>query len=205
MAETILKNEVKIDSPLPIIPNEVAKGAELFLHPITSGITKLSSGTELVVEQGLTAEILGDLTPTKAGITFYDQSARKTGFRIYYDTNNGALIIYDVPGGGNIRIGGGTPITKFPSTVQCRSLDETSMVTGAAASNAAFTVFPDFMELSTTDAGGTQLFRFDTLITDTQTSMLIRRNSGGTYSLSRVTMGAVDSGGTGFKYLRVPN
>lgn len=47
----------------------------------------------------------------------------------------------------------------------------------------------------TTDAG----------IADANTALLIRRNVGGTYTLQQVSMGAVDSGGAGFKVLRVPN
>jgi len=41
--------------------------------------------------------------------------------------------------------------------------------------------------------------------TDGNTALLIRRNVGGTLSLQQVSMGAADSGGAGFKVLRVPN
>lgn len=40
---------------------------------------------------------------------------------------------------------------------------------------------------------------------DTETALLVRRRVGGGYSTVRVSMGAVDSGGSGFKVLRVPN
>lgn len=40
---------------------------------------------------------------------------------------------------------------------------------------------------------------------DGETAMLVRRNVGGAFSLQRVSMGAADSGGAGFKVLRVPN
>ena len=40
---------------------------------------------------------------------------------------------------------------------------------------------------------------------DTETALLLRRNVGGTFSVVRVTMGKPDSGGAGFKVLRVPN
>jgi hypothetical protein len=40
---------------------------------------------------------------------------------------------------------------------------------------------------------------------DGETALLLRRNVGGSYSLQRVSMGADDSGGTGYKVLRVPN
>lgn len=40
---------------------------------------------------------------------------------------------------------------------------------------------------------------------DTETVLSIRRNVGGVFTVSRVSMGAVDSGGAGFKVLRVPN
>lgn len=45
----------------------------------------------------------------------------------------------------------------------------------------------------------------DVGIADTQTALLVRRNVGGAFSLQRVSMGAVDSGGVGFKLLRVAN
>jgi hypothetical protein len=38
-----------------------------------------------------------------------------------------------------------------------------------------------------------------------QTAILVRRNVGGTFSLQRVSVGAPNSGGTGFRVLRVPN
>lgn len=40
---------------------------------------------------------------------------------------------------------------------------------------------------------------------DGETALLIRRNVSGSYSLVRVSMGAADSGGTGYKVLRVSN
>jgi hypothetical protein len=40
---------------------------------------------------------------------------------------------------------------------------------------------------------------------DGEVAMLVRRNVGGSFSLQRVSMGAMDSGGAGFKLLRVPN
>ena len=40
---------------------------------------------------------------------------------------------------------------------------------------------------------------------DGDTGILVRRNVGSTLTLQRVSMGAVDSGGVGFKLLRVPN
>ncbi len=40
---------------------------------------------------------------------------------------------------------------------------------------------------------------------DTETAMLVRRNVGGSFTLQRVSMGVADSGGSGFKVLRVPN
>jgi hypothetical protein len=50
-----------------------------------------------------------------------------------------------------------------------------------------------------------EAFELNTTIADTETAMLVRRNVGGTLSLQRVSMGAADSGGAGFKVLRVPN
>ena len=54
---------------------------------------------------------------------------------------------------------------------------------------------------------GTEVARLtaDSHMADGATALLIRRNVGGTFTLQQVTMGAADSGGTGFKVLRVPN
>lgn len=48
-------------------------------------------------------------------------------------------------------------------------------------------------------------FVADASVADGSTALLVRRNVGGTYSLQQVSMGAADSGGAGFKVLRVPN
>jgi hypothetical protein len=53
--------------------------------------------------------------------------------------------------------------------------------------------------------GGNVVIEGSTVAADGETALLLRRNVGGTLSLQRVSMGAVDSGGTGFKVLRVPN
>lgn len=44
-----------------------------------------------------------------------------------------------------------------------------------------------------------------TVPADTETALLVRRNVGGALTLQRVSMGTMDSGGAGFKLLRVPN
>jgi len=54
-------------------------------------------------------------------------------------------------------------------------------------------------------AGGSDYFQVAADLADTETCLLIRRDVGGTETLQRVTMGATDSGGAGFKVLRVPN
>lgn len=58
-----------------------------------------------------------------------------------------------------------------------------------------------------TEAGGVEVQRHvaDAATVDTETSILLRRNVGGTFSVVRVSMGAADSAGAGFKTLRVPN
>lgn len=42
-------------------------------------------------------------------------------------------------------------------------------------------------------------------LADTETALLVRRNVGGSQTVQRVSMGIADSGGAGFKLLRVPN
>lgn len=53
--------------------------------------------------------------------------------------------------------------------------------------------------------GGNSSLQVAATLADTETALLVRRNVGGTYSLQRVSMGAADSAGSGFKVLRVPN
>lgn len=53
--------------------------------------------------------------------------------------------------------------------------------------------------------GANVAFQFHPTIADTETAMLVRVNRSGVYSLDRVTIGAADSGGAGYKALRVPN
>lgn len=55
------------------------------------------------------------------------------------------------------------------------------------------------------NTGGVNLIAVSNTLADTETSLLLRRNVGGAFSLQRVSMGAADSGGVGFKLLRVPN
>mgnify|MGYP001594117597 CR=1 FL=1 len=87
MSETILTNEIKPDLPLPIIPKNVAESAELSLHPLSSGASKISGGSELQFQQSLTTD--GVVSP--GGISFYSDFSKKMAFKIYHDTNNGKL------------------------------------------------------------------------------------------------------------------
>lgn len=45
----------------------------------------------------------------------------------------------------------------------------------------------------------------DANIADTETAILVTRNLAGVFTLEKVSMGVVDSGGAGFRLLRVPN
>lgn len=60
----------------------------------------------------------------------------------------------------------------------------------------------DTLELHT---NATLCAEIDSTIADGETAFLIRRRVGETYSLQRVSMGVADSGGSGYKVLRVPN
>jgi len=54
--------------------------------------------------------------------------------------------------------------------------------------------------------GGNVSFQVDsTDMADTETAVLVRLNDAGARTTERVTIGAVDSGGLGFRLLRVPN
>lgn len=46
---------------------------------------------------------------------------------------------------------------------------------------------------------------FTSQMSDTETALVVRRNVGGTFSMQRVFVGVVDSGGSGFRLLRVAN
>jgi hypothetical protein len=54
-------------------------------------------------------------------------------------------------------------------------------------------------------SGGNDLALLSATINANETALWLRRNVAGTFSLVRVSMGAPDSGGTGFRVLRVPN
>jgi peptidoglycan/xylan/chitin deacetylase (PgdA/CDA1 family) len=54
-------------------------------------------------------------------------------------------------------------------------------------------------------AAGDEQLRAAGSATDGDVGVLVRVNRGGTYSLDRVTIGDADSGGSGFRVLRVPN
>lgn len=55
------------------------------------------------------------------------------------------------------------------------------------------------------NAGGTVLADFDPTIAAEETALLLRCRDGDVYTLQRVTLGADDSGGAGYRCLRVPN
>lgn len=61
------------------------------------------------------------------------------------------------------------------------------------------------LELRDEGAGVPTYLRVDASINDGDTCLLVKRNVGGTLTLQRVSMGAADSAGVGFKTLRVPN
>ncbi len=66
----------------------------------------------------------------------------------------------------------------------------------------------DMMNATTTlqvRSGATVLTETTPTILDGQTSLLVRKNTGGTLELSRVEVGSPDSCGTGYRCLRVPN
>lgn len=201
MAETILTNEVKQDEVLPETP---VKSAELFIHPITSGIPKISGGGELSFEQKLTDDNDNTLALMKGGISFYSDFSKAVAFRIYHDTNNGELMIGS--GSANkIRIGGGAIITVYPDTVYINAASEVFIKTNNGTNAITAICYPTAFEVQSATDGSVINMRIDPTIADTQTSLLLRRNVAGTLTLQRVTMGVADSGGAGFKLLRVPN
>lgn len=102
-------------------------------------------------------------------------------------------------------------INALPTTLKIRSQAPHATATGANRT-------PGILQLEVPAAvgGGAESYvnvliaatdhaRIDGTIADTETSLLLRRNVGGAFSLQRVSMGAADSGGAGFKLLRVAN
>lgn len=81
----------------------------------------------------------------------------------------------------------------------------TLTVRNAAGSMAAGSEAAYFSLYLATGGSEVESVRATGTVADGETAMLVRRNVGGTYSLQRVSMGAADSGGTGYKVLRVPN
>ena len=58
---------------------------------------------------------------------------------------------------------------------------------------------------TTLEKGGVDVAEFTSAPASGETGMYLLTNVGGTISMQKVTMGAADSGGTGYKVLRVPN
>ncbi len=56
-----------------------------------------------------------------------------------------------------------------------------------------------------TASGAPEVLRLDAVPGTDSVGLLVRCNVGGVYSIQQVTLGAVDSGGSGYKALRVPN
>lgn len=56
-----------------------------------------------------------------------------------------------------------------------------------------------------TGAGGAVQLQTSDPPVDLDTALLIRRNNAGVFTLARVTQGAPNSGGAGFRQLLVPN
>jgi hypothetical protein len=125
---------------------------------------------------------------------------------------NGAdadLVVWEV---GYTVAGAGTRVLRMGPT---RIADnELAQIMGAAGSVAV----PVFTRLADTNTGvyfpaddqlgfsigGNQAGKFQEAA-DGETALLLRRNVGGAFTAVRVSMGVTDSGGTGFKVLRVPN
>ncbi|MEM1557977.1 MAG: hypothetical protein QXG12_05245, partial [Thermoproteota archaeon] len=81
---------------------------------------------------------------------------------------------------------------------------------GSASANRDATIFHRMLSTTPTSEivfqiAGVDMATLRDAIADGETALLIRRNVGGTYSLVRVSMGPPDSGGTGYRVLRVPN
>ncbi|MEM4498067.1 MAG: hypothetical protein QW692_04485 [Nitrososphaerota archaeon] len=82
--------------------------------------------------------------------------------------------------------------------------------TGSASANRDAVIFHRVLSTAPTSEiafqiAGVDLAMLRDAIADGETALLIRRNVGGTYSVVRVSMGPPDSGGTGYRVLRVPN
>lgn len=121
-----------------------------------------------------------------------------------------AIISPNSVAGGDLDLQNGT--LQSVHTITFKGADATNSIdlqTGSISNCASITGTVVNMQTSGTQFdhyvnGNVAIELLDT-IADGETSLLIRRNVGGGYSLQRVSMGSDNSGGTGYKVLRVPN
>lgn len=107
-------------------------------------------------------------------------------------------------GSGTVQVG----VDGSAPTLTLAAVDGTNeggeMVINGAAANADWTFDNNTGNLRLF-TGGAVYVQIEGTIADTETALTIRRDLAGVESTQRVTQGTVDSGGTGFRLLRVPN
>lgn len=100
----------------------------------------------------------------------------------------------------------GTVVSGGPQLQFFHRGDQSSPVIRAEIIGQSQTGLPGLMNLRVADSSGVLQTAAQLLLpADGETALLVRRNVGGTQTVQRVSMGATDSGGSGFKLLRVPN
>jgi len=92
-------------------------------------------------------------------------------------------------------IAGGAPITNAASLAMIAAGGGITNCTSVASTAADMTL----------KANAHIIAQLSDTIADGAVGLLLRRNVGGVFTLEQVTMGASDSGGSGYKVLRVPN
>jgi hypothetical protein len=124
-----------------------------------------------------------------------DVLATDDKLRLPYDFGGGASLLFGT-GGIGIRAGGGNPGLVF-------HLDDDGSQVVTLEASPTFTLLnaPSQWQMS---LGGTEHLRLATPASD-ETGLLIRVDRSGAQSLSRVSIGAADSAGAGYRALRVAN
>lgn len=170
--------------------------------------TRTVSGTSNVADSAL--------------IDFYRGSSRKAGFGLNYGGDNVDAIDF-VNSAGTVIVQFRQDVDLYKFGKNSAGSPEMRLAAGAGGS-AKFSFYQNGVERGFLNMDASQNLRLDAdgatvdfaanntialelqdAPADGQTAMLVRRNVGGSFSLQRVTMGVADSGGVGFKLLRVAN
>lgn len=178
-------------------------GGGFLLQNVTSNSWSMQIGATEALRMTTGALAVGDPSPGFMGVVsarpavadkdmyynFYAraQTGQSTQFLVFHNDTASALLYYINVTGEHYSVGG------------TAALPALSFV--GDTNTGVFRQAADVLGLS---VGGNEALRVAEP-TDGNVALLVRRNVAGVLSLQQVSMGAADSGGAGFKALRVPN